>query len=57
MGKEADIISITHVLKCCCKFPAYSSSFTIQAGSQDLIQYHQEQQWREQTSIPLSLQI
>jgi hypothetical protein len=42
MGKQADVISIIQILKCFCKFPAYASSFTIQAGSQDLIQYHQE---------------
>jgi hypothetical protein len=51
MGKQADVISIIQILKCFCKFPVYSSSFTTQAGSQDLIQYHQEQQWKEKTSL------
>jgi hypothetical protein len=51
MGKQAAVVSIIETLKCFSKFPAYASSFTIQAGSQDLIQYHQEQQWREQASL------
>jgi hypothetical protein len=38
MGKQADVISIIQILKCFCKFLAHASSFTIQAGSQDLIQ-------------------
>jgi hypothetical protein len=47
MGKQADVVSIIQVLKRFCKVPAYASSFTIQDGSQDLIQYHQEQRWND----------
>jgi hypothetical protein len=35
MEKQEDVVSIIQILKCFCKFPAYASSFTVQAGSQD----------------------